>query len=119
MERIMNLNNKSTSKLRNIMSKKPTYRDEANALIHQCLRVGFIEDLHAGKESKILDNEGYSRITNKEMKKLMIETSAKLADFLEQKEKNPDKYNQIINSITLMYTHDWETATESYSIKNE
>ena len=48
-----------------LLRKKPTYREEANALICECLRNGFIEDLH-------------SRISDEEMKKLMIETTAKL-----------------------------------------
>ena len=99
------------------MSNKPTYREEANAPTHQCLRAGFIEDLHAGKDSEILKDLAYSRITNEEMKKLMIETTAGLAKFLELKDKHPKKYNQFVNSITMMYTYDWEKKQQKYKIK--
>ncbi len=107
------LNGKQVMKL---LKKKPTYREEANALVHQCLRAGFIEDLHAGKHSKILDDNSYSRITDEEMKKLMIETSAQLTKFLKFRDKNPEKYFQLINGITLMYTHEWDKKKEKYEV---
>ena len=99
------------------MNKKPTYREEANALTHQCFRNSFIEDLHAGKYSKLLENESLSRITQKKMKKLMIETSAELAKFLEMKDKKSKNYKKVINGITLFYTDNWEKKAEIYKIK--
>ena len=109
---IKNLAGSSKDEIVKEMSKTPSYREEANALVHQSLRAGFIEELHAGRKSEILEDKSYSRITNEEMKKLMIETSSKLAEFLILKETNPEKYYQLINTITLMYTHDWETKKE-------
>jgi hypothetical protein len=109
------MNEKEINKL---LRKNPTYREEANALIHQCLRAGFIEDLHTGKSSKLLEDKSLSRITNEEMKKLMIETTAKLADYLEMRDKNPKEYKKFINSITLLFTHDWSKDIKEYQIKS-
>src|SRR6266849_6489860 len=62
-----------------------TVRDEANALTAYAFRNGFLEDLHAGKSSPILDQPGYSRISDDEMRRLMIEASAKLEEMLRLK----------------------------------
>jgi hypothetical protein len=43
-----------------------TLRDEANALTAYAFRNGFLEDLHAGKPSSLLNQPGYSRITDDE-----------------------------------------------------
>src|SRR5207245_11157802 len=59
-----------------------TLRDEANAITARLFRNGFLEDLHAGQWSPVLSGPGGSRITDAEMKKLMIETSARLAHWL-------------------------------------
>ncbi len=108
---------KLSKKILKKFMKKPSYREEANALTHQCLRLGFIEELHAGKYSKLLENPKFSRITQEEMKKLIIETSSKLAEFLKMKDKNTEKYNRKINSITLLYTHGWDKKLKRYNIK--
>lgn len=102
-----------------IINEKFDYRDEANALVHECLRAGFIEDLHAGKNSTILKDHTYSRITNEEMKKLMIETSAKLAEMLEMKDRHPEQYHKMIKSIKLMFTYKWNKELKEYSLKEE
>lgn len=106
------------NEMKKLLRKNPGYREEANALIHQCLRVGFIEDLHAGKSSKLLEDRSLSRITNEEMKKLMIKTSAKLSEYLELRDKNPEEYKKFINSITLLFTHDWSKDLKQYEIKS-
>lgn len=49
-----------------------TTRDEANALVAYAFRNGPIENLHAGKYSELLENENLSRITDDEMKTLMV-----------------------------------------------
>jgi hypothetical protein len=91
--------------VKKLLKKQPAYREEANALICECLRNGFIEDLHA-------------RITDEEMKKLMIETTAKLAIYLEMKDENPKLYKKFINFMTLTYTHDWSLDLTEYNIKS-
>ena len=107
------------NEIKKLLRKNPGYREEANALIHQCLRAGFIEDLHADKSSKLLEDESLSRITNEEMNKLMIETSAELAKYLELKETNPREYKIFINSTTLLFTHDWSKDLKQYEIKSK
>jgi hypothetical protein len=73
-----------------------TLRDEANALTAHAFRNGFLEDLHAGKHSPLLDQPGYSRITDDEMKRLMIEASEKLARMLALKQQDPAEYDRFI-----------------------
>ncbi len=104
--------------MRKLLRKNFNYREEANALICECLRNGFIEDLHAGKSSKLLEDKSLSRITDEEMKKLMIETTAKLADYLQMRDKNPKEYKKFINFITLTYTRDWSLDLTEYNIES-
>lgn len=73
-----------------------TLRDEANALTAFALRNGFLEDLQAGKPSPALSQPAYSRISDDEMRRLMIEASAKLADLLRLKQEEPAKYEIFI-----------------------
>ena len=68
---------------------------------------GFLEDLHAGKHSPVLEDPDISRITDEEMKKLMIESSARVEELLRMKEESPDEYWQLIESYTKTYTRNW------------
>src|SRR5947207_1140107 len=68
---------------KNLWSK----REEANAITCFAFRNGFIEELHAGKYSQLLENPDLSRITDAEMKKLMIDASQKMAEILRLKEE--------------------------------
>ena len=47
-------------------------RDEADALTAHAFRNGVLEALHTGKYSPLLDDPSLSRITNEEIKRLMI-----------------------------------------------
>lgn len=85
-----------------------TMREEANALTCCAFRNGYIEELHAGKHSKLLEKPGLSRITDDEMKKLMIAASAKLAELLAMKEKEPEKYWKLILFVHKNYSARWE-----------
>ena len=85
-----------------------TLRDEANALTAHAFRNGFLEDLHAGKPSPLLDQPGYSRITDDEMKRLMIEASEKLARMLTLKQQNPTEYDQFIRKYQRAYCRTWK-----------
>lgn len=85
-----------------------TIREEANALTCCAFRNGFIEELHAGKHSELLDNPQLSRITDDEMKKLMIGASAKLAELLAMKESKPDEYWKLIEHFSKAYCGHWE-----------
>ena len=90
------------------MNRPLTTREEANALTCCAFRNGYIEDLHAGKHSELLEQPELSRITNVEMKKLMIEASAKLAELLALKEAEPDKYWALIKNYGKLYCSHWE-----------
>jgi len=61
-----------------------TLRDEANAMCAYAFRNGPIEDIHAS-----VDSDGRPRISDPEMRRLMIEASGKLAKLLEMKAADP------------------------------
>lgn len=88
--------------------KKFTIRDEANALVAWAFRNGPLEDLHAGKTSELLSDPSLSRITEDEMKELMIFASKTLAKLLELKEAKPEIYREGIEAYGAMYCSNWE-----------
>jgi hypothetical protein len=90
------------------MKRKWSNREEANALTCIAFRNGYIEELHAGKRSALLDNPELSRIADSEMKKLMVGASAKLAELLALKESDPDKYWEQISYFNENYCYQWE-----------
>ena len=90
------------------MERPLTIREEANALTCCAFRNGYIEELHAGKHSELLRTPGLSRITDDEMKKLMITASSKLAELLAMKETNPDEYWRQMTFFNEKYCSRWE-----------
>lgn len=86
-----------------------TQREEANAIVCWAFRNGFLEDLHAGKRSKVLSRPGFSRITDEEMKKLMVECCAKVEKILLLKEKDREEYEKQLQFFHENYTKGWET----------
>ena len=85
-----------------------TVREEANALTCCAYRNGYIEELHAGKHSALLETPGLSRITDAEMKKLMIGALSKLAELLAMKETNPAEYWRQMTFFNEQYCGRWE-----------
>lgn len=85
-----------------------TVREEANALTCCAYRNSYIEELHAGKHSVLLETPGLSRITDDEMKKLMIGASAKLAQLLAMKETDPTEYWRQMKFFNEKYCYKWE-----------
>ena len=85
-----------------------TLRDEANALTAFAFRNGFIEELHAGKASPLLREPGFSRITDEEMRRLMIEASEKLSKMLQLKSSEPEKYDAFIRDYHDRYCRGWK-----------
>jgi len=85
-----------------------TLRDEANALTAFAFRNGYLEDLHAGKSSPTLDDPGYSRISDAEMKRLMIEASEKLEQMLRMKQEMPAGYEDFIRHYQRRYCRAWK-----------
>jgi hypothetical protein len=91
----------------NSSAKEFTLRDEANALTAYAFRNGFIEELHAGKMSPLLQDSEYSRITNDEMRRLMIESSIKIEEALRLKASNPEMYEVFIRECRDNYCAEW------------
>ena len=88
------------------MEEDFTIRDEANVLTALAFRNGFIEELHAGRHHSALDDPEVSRITDAEMKKLMIQASEQLCRLLELKEADIEKYYEKIE-WGRRYCHGW------------
>jgi len=85
-----------------------TLRDEANALVAWAFRNGPLEDLHADKYSELLENHSLSRITDAEMKVLMLNACQRLEQLLRLKESHPDDYARQIRSYNFRYCRRWE-----------
>jgi len=62
-----------------------TMRDEANAITAYAFRTGPIENIHADE-----------RISDPEMKELMIDASKRMEDLLRRKQDDPEKYDRFI-----------------------
>ena len=78
-----------------------TLRDEANAITAMAFRNGPIEDLHAGKSSELLSNPELSRITDEEMKTVMVNACEHVAKLLELKETDPEGYYRRASSCAM------------------
>ena len=83
-------------------------RDEANAIAAFCFRNTTLEDLHAGDESELLQNPRNSRITDTEMKALMIEVCRNVHIMLKLREIAPDKYNAFVRVYGMDFCRKWE-----------
>jgi len=75
---------------------KFTYRDQSNVLTLLAFRNGPIEDLHSGKYSSLLEDKTLSRITDAEMKTLMIAASTKLAELLAMRDDDPEGFAALL-----------------------
>lgn len=84
-----------------------TIRDEANALTALAFRNGPIENLHAGKHDPVLDDPSVSRITDDEMKEIMIKASERLAELLNLRNTDIEAYAREIEN-GMRYTRDWD-----------
>ncbi len=83
-----------------------TPRDEANALTALAFRNGYLEELHAGTHHAALDDPSVSRITDDEMKKLMIEASETLERLLYMRENDTEEYLKTLK-LGSRYTRNW------------
>ena len=83
--------------------KNFTLRDEANAICAYAFRNGPIEDIHAS-----VDSGGRNRITDPEMKQLMIAASQKVAELLHMKEQEPKQYDLFIRGYNRTWCSKWE-----------
>ncbi len=85
-----------------------TLRDEANAIVAWAIRNGPLENLHAGKSSKLLKDDSLSRITDREMKELVLYACERVEDLLRLKETNPQTYAAMIRTHNVMYCREWQ-----------
>ena len=83
-------------------------RDEANAIVAWALRNGPLENLHAGKQSKLLEDHSLSRITDAEMKELMVSACERIEFLLSMKSIHPKKYDTMVKTYNMMYCGQWE-----------
>jgi hypothetical protein len=56
----------------------------------------------------MLNEPGYSRISDEEMKKLMIEASEKLEQMLRMKKEEPARYEHFIRDYQQRYCRKWK-----------
>jgi len=82
-------------------------RDEANAIVALAFRNGPLEDFHSGKHSQLLDDPSLSRITDKEMKALMINACEKVEQLLRLKQDDPIDYDRTVKSASFLYCRNW------------
>ena len=83
-------------------------REEANAITVWAFRNNeFLETLHRGKYSELLEKPELSRITDVEMKRLNIEISAMMARILTLRDADPAEYERQIDFF-LRYCDKWE-----------
>ncbi len=88
-----------------------TPRDEANAVVAWALRNGPLEDLHAGEHSKLLEDDSLSRITDAEMKELIVSACERVEKLLRLKESDPGKYDAIVRACNIMYCRQWDRGS--------
>jgi len=91
-------------------------RDEANAMTAMAFRNGFLEELHAGKHSPVLDDPSISRIRDVEMKKLMVEASAKIEELLELRESEPERYRSLLLQYGRAYCRSWTRTGKTVDV---
>ena len=77
----------------------PIIRSEVERLLSDN---GRLEDIHAS-----VDSDGNPRITDPEMKHLMMEASGKLAKLLEMKATDPEGYLSLLKAYNRLHCHDW------------
>lgn len=85
-----------------------TERDEANAIVAYAFRNGSIENLHAGKHSELLENPDLSRITQEEMKEIMLNASRVVEQLLKEKKENEGEYLLKMMDYNRRYCRGWE-----------
>jgi len=85
-----------------------TLRDEANTIVACAFRNGPIEDLHAGEPSELLDNPELSRITDDEMKAIMINACEAMERLLREKQEDAGAYYLKIMEYNRRYCRAWD-----------
>jgi predicted DNA-binding protein YlxM (UPF0122 family) len=112
-QQLFNAMLKQASFVSNPSSRPLSRRDEANAIAYHAFRSGYLEEIHAGPDS---------RISNEEIKKLMLESSARIQEWLEIRDMLlPEKkvvYNTLLRVFREIWTKDWEREKREYEIES-
>lgn len=85
-----------------------TLHDEANAIVAYAFRNGPLEDLHKGESSELLENPKLRRITDAEMKELMLNACEHMEKLLRLRQDEPTAYYQKLLGFSLQFCRDWE-----------
>jgi len=85
-----------------------TLRDEANAIVAYAFRNGPLERLHSGEPSELLENPALKRISDAEMKELMLNACEHMEKLLRLKQEDPAAYYQKILKFNLQICRQWE-----------
>lgn len=85
-----------------------TLRDEANAIVAYAFRNGPLEDLHKGESSELLGNPKLRRITDAEMKELMLNACEHMEKLLRLKQDDPTAYYKKLLGFSLQFCRDWD-----------
>jgi hypothetical protein len=85
-----------------------TLRDEADAIVAVAFRNGLIENLHAGRHSALLEDETLSRITDAEMKAIMVAACRKVEALLRLRASDPAEYARQVRDVNERYCRGWE-----------
>jgi len=84
-----------------------TVRDEANVLAASAFRNTYLEELHAGP----------SGFSDEEMRKLMIEASARLAELAYLRQAAPDLYAAFLVAYGSQYCRRWDRDATRVELK--
>lgn len=79
-------------------------------------------DVDSGMEEKAAEHPphaGATGFSDEEMKKLMIESSAKLADVLVARDAAPELYTQFLLAYGAAYSSGWDRRADAYVLVNE
>lgn len=85
-----------------------TTRDEANALVLLALRHGPLEAIHAEDAPPLSPEDGPGRISQDEMKSIMIAASENMDRLLRMKEERPVRYFDLIFTTNFQRCEQWE-----------
>jgi hypothetical protein len=83
-------------------------RDEANAIIAMSVRNGPIENLHAGKHSPLLEDETLSRLTDADIKTIMLYATKMVTFMLWLRDEAPEVYRRYVQVYGSRYCRMWE-----------
>lgn len=90
-----------------------TVRDEANAIVAEAFRNGPLECLHLGRHSELLEDDSLSRVTDEEMKALMLNACETMEELLRLRESNPEEYAKHVRAYHFNYCRAWDRGPGS------